>query len=121
MTKYRTHESFLKERLQDPAFAAAYLEECVENGDQSDFLDALRLIAQARPGGLARVAEEAGVKRESLQRSLSPKGNPTLKTVLTVFNAAGLQLTAKAIPHRAASAKKRRIAPKGNKGATGKS
>jgi len=44
---------------------------------------ALRTLAEAY--GMARVAEEAGIQRESLYRSLSPSGNPTLKTVMAVM------------------------------------
>ena len=36
-------------------------------------------------GGLEAVAAEAGISRELLYRSLSPKGNPTLKTLLAVL------------------------------------
>jgi probable addiction module antidote protein len=53
---------------------------------------ALRSIAEAF-GGLAAVAASAGISRESLYRALSPKGNPTLKTLLAVVNAVGLRLT----------------------------
>jgi DNA-binding phage protein len=42
------------------------------------FLLALRAVAEAY-GGLATVAAEAEISRESLYRALSPKGNPTLK------------------------------------------
>lgn len=41
---------------------------------------------------MAIVAERAGVPRESLYKSLSSKGNPTLKTLIAVLSAAGLRL-----------------------------
>jgi probable addiction module antidote protein len=41
---------------------------------------------------MAQVAEKAGIQSESLYRALSPKGNPTIKTLLAVIGAAGLQL-----------------------------
>jgi len=44
-------------------------------------------------GGLGAVAAQAGVSRESLYRSLSPKGNPTLKTLLAVLQTMGLRLS----------------------------
>jgi len=52
----------------------------------------LRALAEAY-GGLAKVAVEAGVSRESLYRSLSPKGNPTFKTLTAIVNAMGLRLS----------------------------
>jgi probable addiction module antidote protein len=71
---------------------------------------ALRAIAEAY-GGLAAVAAQAGISRESLYRSLSPKGNPTLKTLLAVLKAMGLRLSvAEAPPAKSAKRKTRHAA-----------
>ena len=51
---------------------------------------ALRQVAKAQ--GMDTVAERAGIQRESLYRALSPKGNPTLKTLLAILAGAGLRL-----------------------------
>ena len=56
---------------------------------------ALRTVAEAY-GGLRAVATEAGITRESLYRALSPKGNPTLKTLLAVIRTVGLRLSVEA-------------------------
>jgi probable addiction module antidote protein len=53
---------------------------------------ALRSVAEAY-GGLGAVAAEAGISRESLYRALSPKGNPTLKTLIAVLKTLGLRLS----------------------------
>jgi probable addiction module antidote protein len=53
---------------------------------------ALRDVAEAY-GGLGMVAEQAGISREALYRSLSPKGNPTLKTLLAVLKSVGMRLS----------------------------
>jgi len=78
----------------DPEFADAYLavalEEADQPGGQVALLAALRHIAEAQ--GMAAVAQRAGIPRESLYRALSPNGNPTIKTLLAVIGAAGLQL-----------------------------
>ena len=37
--------------------------------------------------------DPAGLQRESLYRALSPRGNPTLKTLLAVLSGAGLRLS----------------------------
>ena len=42
--------------------------------------------------GMASVAARAGLPRESLYRALSPRGNPTLKTLLALVHATGLRL-----------------------------
>ena len=91
----RPHDAAVVELLkEDPAFAneylAAALEEADEPGGQAALLSALRHVAEAQ--GMAAVAERAGIPRESLYRALSPKGNPTIKTLLAVLGAAGLQL-----------------------------
>ena len=49
---------------------------------------------------MQRVAERAGVTRESLYRSLSPRGTPTVKTLAAVLKAVGLRLTTELDPTR---------------------
>ena len=53
----------------------------------------MRRIASAWKADGA-VAAKSGIRRESLYRSLSPKGNPTLKTLVAVLNTMGLSLSA---------------------------
>ena len=64
---------------------AAYLAAAFETSDAAKIAHALGVAARAK--GMSRVAQEAGVAREQLYRSLSKKGNPTLKTVLAILNA----------------------------------
>jgi probable addiction module antidote protein len=95
MKAARPHDDEMVELLrEDPAFAdeylAAALEEADEPGGRQCLLRALRHVAQAQ--GMEEVAERAGLRRESLYRALSPKGNPTLETLLAVLSAAGLRL-----------------------------
>ncbi|MDP3279490.1 MAG: putative addiction module antidote protein [Nitrosomonas sp.] len=92
----RPHDEVVVELLQnDPAFADEYLtaalDEASQPGGREALLAALRHIAEAQ--GMATVAERAGIPRESLYRALSTKGNPTIKTLLAVINAAGLKLS----------------------------
>jgi probable addiction module antidote protein len=65
----------------------------------------LRTVAEAY-GGLGAVAAQAGISRESLYRALSPKGNPTLKTLVAVLSAVGLRLTVTEAQPVAAAQKK---------------
>ena len=92
----RPHDEAVIEMLRDdPAFAdeylAASLEAIDEPGGKEALLAALRQVAEAQ--GMATVAEHAGIQREGLYRALSPKGNPTLKTLLAILGAAGLRLS----------------------------
>ncbi|MHB1676384.1 MAG: helix-turn-helix domain-containing transcriptional regulator [Sulfuriferula sp.] len=45
------------------------------------------------------VATPAGISRESLYRALSPKGNPTLRTLLAVLKNVGMRLSIDAEHH----------------------
>lgn len=98
MSKSRSHDETVVEMIRsDPEFAAEYLraafEELDEEGGQVAFLAALRHVVEAR-GGMAEIASKAGLSRESLYRALSPKGNPTLRTMRQVVHATGLTFSA---------------------------
>lgn len=90
------NEAVVREMRDNPGFAAEYLKAAMEDLDEPKvLLIALRQLAEAR-GGIAKVAEAAGVERESLYRALSPKGNPRLSTLFAVTRAIGLKLTVEA-------------------------
>ena len=90
-----SHRARVVEELRDdPKLAREYLLAAMEDDDPRTFLTALRNIAEAR--GMARIAEAAGVRRESLYRTLSPTGNPRLSTLLAVLKATGLRLSLRA-------------------------
>ena len=80
----------------DRELVVEYLKAAMESLDNPDDraagLLALRTVAEAY-GGLGAVAAEAGISRESLYRTLSAKGNPTLKTLLAVLKAVGMKLS----------------------------
>ncbi len=88
----RGHDTALVQELRtNPAFAAQYLQAAMEDTEEpAVLLIALRHVSEAY--GMAEVAKAAGIKRESLYRALSPKGNPTLKTLMAVLDAVGLRL-----------------------------
>ena len=81
----------MRELRADPVYAAEYLQAAMEDTEEpAVLLIALRHVSEAY--GMADVAKAAGIKRESLYRALSPKGNPTLKTLTAVLKAVGLRL-----------------------------
>jgi probable addiction module antidote protein len=90
------HEWEVEQLRKDPKFAVEYLKGALESltdaEDRGVGLIMLRAFAEAY-GGLGAVAAKAGISRESLYRSLSPKGNPTLKTLIAVLNTMGLRLS----------------------------
>ncbi len=73
---------------------ALYLEAAFEDGDPA--LIAAALGDAARAKGMTKVADEAGLGRESLYKALSPEGNPEFATVLKVMRALGIRLRAPA-------------------------
>jgi probable addiction module antidote protein len=93
------HEREIAELRADRVLAVEYLKAAMQSLDDPDDraagLLALRSVAEAY-GGLGLVAAEAGISRESLYRALSPKGNPTLKTLLAVLKTVGMKLSVEA-------------------------
>jgi probable addiction module antidote protein len=88
--KTRPYREARLERLGNPAVAKEYLKLAMEESQES-FLKALGNVAQARQ--MTKVAKEAGLQRETLYRSFSEQGNPTLGTLSSVLKAVGLKLT----------------------------
>lgn len=91
----KSHDDAVIEMLRnDPEMALDYLraafDELDKEGGEAAFLMALRHVVEAQ-GGMAAVAERANVSRESLYRALSPRGNPTLRTMTAVIKATGIQ------------------------------
>jgi len=89
--KTSTYQEDLVEALKNPREAAAYLSAAMEEGDQALFLLALRNVAEAH-GGMAVVSEKTQLNRESMYRMLSSKGNPGIKSILTLLHSMGLKL-----------------------------
>lgn len=80
--------------LNDDAVIAEYMTAVLETGDADLLLLALGDIARAR--GMAQVAQDAGLGRESLYKALAPGAKPRFDTVLKVAKALGVRLIAEA-------------------------
>ncbi len=85
------HDEWLIEQLQDAEFAAEFLNAAGEDDDPATYLTALRKVVEAR-GGMAFIAEKTQLSRETLYRTLSNRGNPTIKTLNAVLKATGLKM-----------------------------
>ena len=84
--------TFLQEKLRDSELAAEYLTAAAEEGSPELFLVALRNVAEAH-GGISAVAEATHLNRQTMYRTLSSEGNPTLSTLLIILRAVGLNLS----------------------------
>lgn len=71
---------------------ADLLSDAVADGDPRYIAAALGAVARAH-GGISELARNTGLHRQTLQKALSERGNPTLDTVLKVLGALGLQMT----------------------------
>ena len=78
--------------LTDDAAVAEYLTAILEADDTDLLLLALADVARAR--GMAQVAKDTGLGRESLYKALSPGAKPRFDTILKVTRALGVRFTA---------------------------
>ena len=87
---YVSHEAAqIHEFKKYPNRAIDYLNSCIqvafEENDPELVLTALATVAKAR--GMTRIAKESDLKRESLHRMLSKRGNPEWNSLFRVFKA----------------------------------
>jgi len=66
------------------------LRDAMASGDSRYIANAIGAVARAR--GLSSLERETGIKRQTLNKSFSMKGNPTLETLLPVLGALGLRI-----------------------------
>lgn len=77
--------------LDSEAVIAEYLSAAVEDPNPDVFLAALGDVAKAR--GMAQIAKDAGLGRESLYKALTTGAHPRYETVSAVLRALGVKFT----------------------------
>ncbi len=92
MKKIKLRKWDSAEHLKTEEDMQLYLEACLEEaGDDANFIaKALGTVARSR--GMAQLAKDTGMGRESLYKALSGEGNPSFATILKVTRALGLKL-----------------------------
>ena len=83
----------MADNINTKAEVLGYLEAALEENNTETLFDVLGAIARSK--GMAALARELGLNRESLYRSLSPEGNPSFSTVAKVLDKLGFQLSIK--------------------------
>jgi probable addiction module antidote protein len=78
--------------LNDDEAIAEYMTAVLETNDSDLLLLALGDVARAK--GMAQVAKDAGLGRESLYKALAPGAKPRFETVMKVARALGVKFTA---------------------------
>ena len=87
----------LIESLQDHNHAVAYLNAALEESLKGDaeslqlLLLALKHVAEAQ-GNMSNLAKRSKIRRESLYRMLSVKGNPYLQSFTSLIHAMGFNI-----------------------------
>lgn len=87
------YDDGLIEDLKDPEVAVGYLNAILadtDKGVRERFLNALSFVAKAH--GIAKLAVQTKLQRESLRKALSEKGNPTITTLLALLKAFGFNM-----------------------------
>jgi probable addiction module antidote protein len=79
--------------LGDDEAIAEYMTAVLETDDPDLLLLALGDVARAK--GMAQVAKDAGLGRESLYKALAPGAKPRFETVMKVARALGVKFTAR--------------------------
>ena len=77
--------------LESEEAMAEYLSQVLEDGDNNELIRALGHIAKDK--GMAIVAKESGLGRESLYKALSEGSQPRFETITKVINALGLKIS----------------------------
>lgn len=76
--------------LDSKEMIAEYLNTVLEEGDNTDIINAIGHIAKAI--GMSKIAEETGLSRPSLYKALSNGAKPQFSTIMKVLKAVGGQI-----------------------------
>lgn len=80
----------VSEYLDTEESIASYLSSIIEESDPQLLLAAISDIAKAR--GMAKIACDSGLGRESLYKALKPDSKPRFETILKVLNSLGVKI-----------------------------
>ena len=93
MKKIVTREYDAARYLDSEEAISEYLAACLEDFSLDSFLLALGDVAKAR--GMTQLAEDTGLSRASLYKTLSPGNKPQFETIVKITNALGVPLSIK--------------------------
>ena len=90
MTKFAPFDA--ADYLDNEESIAEYITAALEDPNPDVFLTAVRDVARSR--GMAQLAKDAGLGRESLYKALTPGAKPRYDTILKLLQALGVKLAA---------------------------
>lgn len=88
----------------------AFINDALESGHPATIANAIGAVvrAQSRTKGMGDTAQMTGIARQTLNKSFSEKGNPTVSTLVPVLDALGLRMRVeKAKPAKAKASRRR--------------
>jgi len=92
MKKMQKLKAFdITRHLDSEEAMAEYLSQVLEDGDNAELIRALGHITKAK--GMATVAKDSGLGRESLYKALAEGSQPRFDTITKVINALGLKMS----------------------------
>jgi len=89
------------DHLDNEEVIAEYLAAAMESSDPDVFLAALGDVAKAR--GMAQLAKDSGLSRESLYKTLAPGAKPRFETIMKITKALGVPMVPATAGNQAAS------------------
>ncbi len=85
--------------LDSPETIAAYLAEALKSNDTHVLMHAMGEVAKAR--GVNKLAQDAGVNRESLYKTFKGGSKTRFETIQKLMQALGVELTVRPLPEPA--------------------
>jgi len=81
----------LYEKLQDPTYAAAYVNDSLLEGDEVIFKTAVGDVIRAR--GVVKIANKAGINRSTVFKTLKPETRTSFTTIHALLYACGINFS----------------------------
>jgi DNA-binding phage protein len=103
MPRSRPYKVGLNERLKDPIYAVEYLNAAKQVSRGVELL-ALRDVVQAHK--VSKIAKDAKLNRETLYRTLSSRGNPTMATLESILKPIGVDWEYRPVARRRGGTKR---------------
>jgi probable addiction module antidote protein len=89
------NEDFVKRLKNNPKFLKSFVRETIKQYEKDDdfgmFLEAIKTVAIATEG-MTKISKKTNVKRDTLYKAFSQKGNPEAKTYFNVLKNVGIQV-----------------------------
>ena len=80
----------ISQYLDSEEMIAEYLSQVLQDGDTDELLEAMGNIAKAK--GIAQIAKDTGLGRESLYKTFQAGAKPRFETVMKVLHSFGVRL-----------------------------